>query len=180
MLLWRALTGVAELLISCFCDEELLRWDDRQRIFDVLAQGHNHISEIEDQDDFDSAIYKLHRERKQTLLKFANVARAAYLKHDIYGHPLPDRAKGHLENHIMAKTNGSRNFSDLLEAIQILARRPMNQVSSSYPSFDDDGAEGADVTEYYDMASHNDADDDGYSVSGYLRGPNVRGAGVGL
>ena len=101
-------------------------------------QAHNHISEFEDQDDFDNAFYKLHRERNQTLLQFANLARAAYLKHDSYGHPLPDRTKGmiflrqakipgHLEDHIMAKTNGSWNFSDFLEAIQVLARRPMNQ-----------------------------------------------------
>ena len=83
---------------------------------------------------------KLHRKRNQTLLQFANVARAAYLKHDAYGHPLPDHTKGiiflkqtkipgHLEDHIMAKTNGSRDFSDLLEAIQILAQR------SDEPSF---------------------------------------------
>ena len=36
-----------------------------------------HISEFEDHDDFDNAFYKLHRERNQTLLQFANVARAA-------------------------------------------------------------------------------------------------------
>ena len=40
-----------------------------------LAQAHKHISEFEDQDDFDNAFYKLHRERNQTLLQFANVAR---------------------------------------------------------------------------------------------------------
>ena len=39
---------------------------------------------------------------------------------------------GHLEDHIMAKTNRSRNFSDLLDAIQILAWRPMSQVFSSF------------------------------------------------
>ena len=33
MLLWRALTGDAKLLISHFRDEELLRWDAGQRIF---------------------------------------------------------------------------------------------------------------------------------------------------
>ena len=65
--------------------------------------------------------YKLHRERNQTLLQFANVARAAHLKLDANGYPLPDRTRGmiflrqakisgHLEDHIMAKTNGSRNF----------------------------------------------------------------------
>ena len=144
MLLWRALTGDAKPLISHFRDEELLRWDDGQRIFDVFVQAHKHISELEDQDDFDNAFYKLQRERNQTLLQFANVARPAYLKHDACGHPLPDRTKGmiflrkakipgHLEDHIMAKTNGSRNFSDLLEAIQVLSRRPMNEASSSYP-----------------------------------------------
>ena len=109
----------------------------------------NNISEFEDQDGFENAFYKLHRERNQTLLQFANVARAAHLKHDTNGHPLPDRTKGmiflrqakipgHLEDHFMAKTNGSRNFSDLLEDIQVLARRPMSQTSSSYPSFNDD------------------------------------------
>ena len=38
-----------------------------------------------DKDDFDNAFYKLHRECNQTLLQFANVARAAYQKHDAYG-----------------------------------------------------------------------------------------------
>ena len=86
-----------------------------------------HISAFEDQDDFDNAFHKMHRERDQTLLQFANVARAAYLKQDASRHPLPDRTMGmiflrqtkipgHQEDHIMAKTNGSRNFSDLLEA----------------------------------------------------------------
>ena len=149
MLLLRALTGDAKLLISHFCDEDLLHWDAGQRIFEVLAQAHKHISEFEDQDDFDNAFYKLHRKRNQTLLQFANVARAAYLKHDAYGYPLPDRTKSmiflrqakipaHLEDHIMAKTNGSRNFSDLLDAIQILARRPTSQISSSFPSYYDE------------------------------------------
>ena len=94
------------------------------------------------------------------------MARAAYLRHDAYGHPLPDRTKGmifrrqakipgHLEDHIMAKTNGSRNFFDLLEAIQILARRPMSQVSSSFPSFDDEWDDGTNVTaEHYDIDDH--------------------------
>ena len=63
MLLWRALAGDAKLLISHFRDEELLRWDAGQRIFDVLVQVHKHISEFEDQDDFDNAFFKLHRER---------------------------------------------------------------------------------------------------------------------
>ena len=112
-------------------------------------------------------------ERNQTLLQFANVARAAYLKHDSYGHPLPDRTKGmiflrqakipgHLEDHIMAKTNGSRNFSDLLEAIQVLAMRPMSQTSSSYPSFNDDWTDNTYVTEYYDMYNYHDTEDDGF------------------
>ena len=94
MLLWRALTGDAKLLISHFHNKDLMHWDAGQRIFDVLARAHKHISEFEDQDDFDNAFYKLHRERNQTLLQFANVARAAYLKHDANGNPLPDRTKG--------------------------------------------------------------------------------------
>ena len=39
MLLWRALTGDAKLLISHFRDDELLRWDDGQRIFDDSVSG---------------------------------------------------------------------------------------------------------------------------------------------
>ena len=123
MLLWRALTGDAKLLISHFRDEDLLHWNAGQRIFEVLAQAHKHISEFEDQDDFDNAFYKLHRERNQTLLQFANVARAAYLKHDAYGYPLPDRTKGmiflrqakipgHLEDHIME----DQRFEELLRS----------------------------------------------------------------
>ena len=173
MLLWRALTGDAKLLISHFRDEDLLHWNAGQRIFEVLSQAHKHISEFEDQDDFDNAFYKLHRERNQTLLQFANVARAAYLKHDAYGYPLPDRTKGmiflrqakipgHLEDHIMAKTNGSRNFSDLLDAIQILARRPMSQISSSFPSYYDEWDESTNATEYYDIDNRDDVDNDEY------------------
>ena len=164
MLLWRALTGDAKLLISHFRDEDLLHWDARQRIFE-------HISEFEDQDDFE-CLYKLHRERNQTLLQFANVARAACLKHDVYGYPLPNQTKGmiflrqakipgHLEDHIMAKTNGSRNFSDLLDAIQILAWRPMSQVSSSFPSYYDEWDDSTNATEYYDI-DHDAVDKDGY------------------
>ena len=69
-------------MTSC-CDGTL----DRE-FFDVLVQAHKHISEIEGQDDFDNAFYKLYRERNQTLLQFANAARAAYLKHDSYGDTL--------------------------------------------------------------------------------------------
>ena len=58
---------------------------------------------------------------------------------------------GHLEDHIMAKTNGSRNFSDLLDAIQILARRPMSQISSSFPSYYDEWDDSTNATEYYDI-----------------------------
>ena len=173
MLLWRALTGDVKLLISHFRDEDLLHWDAGQRIFEVLSQAHKHISEFEDQDDFDNAFYKLHRERNQTLLQYANVARAAYLKHDAYGHPLPDRTKGmiflrqakipgHLEDHIVAKTNGPRNSSDLLDAIQILARRPMSQISSSFPSYSDEWDDSTNATEYYDIDDHDDVDNDEY------------------
>ena len=70
MLLWRALTEGATLLIAHFRDEELLRWDTGQRFFDVLVQAQKHISEFEDQDDFDNTFYKLHRERNQVFLQF--------------------------------------------------------------------------------------------------------------
>ena len=122
-----------------------------------------HISEFEDQDDLDNAFYKLRR---------ASVARAADLKHDAYGYPLPDRTKGmiflrqakilgHLKDHFMAKTIGSRDFSDLLDAIQILARRPMSQVSSSFPSYYDEW-DSTDATECYDTDDHDAVDNDGY------------------
>ena len=86
---------------------------------------------------------------------------------------MPDRTKGmiflrqakipgHLEDHIMAKTNGSRNFSDLLEAIQVLARRPMSQTSSSYPSFNDDWTDSTCVTECYDLDDYHNTEDGGY------------------
>ena len=151
MLLWRALTGDAKLLISHFRDEDLLCWDAGQRIFDALAQAHKQVSGFEDQDDFDNAFYKLHRERNQTLPQFANVARGAYLQHDAYGYPLPDRTKGmiflrqakipgHLEDHII----------------------PMSRVSSSFPSYDDDWGDSTNATEYYDIDDHNAVDNDGY------------------
>ena len=69
---------------------------------------------------------------------------------------------GHLEDHIMAKTNGSRNFSDLLDAIQILARRPMSQISSSFPSYYDEWDESTNATEYYDIDNRDDVDNDEY------------------
>ena len=46
-------------MTSC-CDGTL------DRIFDVLVRAHKHISEFEDQDDFDNAFYKLHRERQDS------------------------------------------------------------------------------------------------------------------
>ena len=46
MLLWRALTGDAKLLISPFHYEDLQHWDAGQRIFDVLAQTHQHVNEF--------------------------------------------------------------------------------------------------------------------------------------
>ena len=58
MLLWRALTGDAKLVISHFRDEDLLHWNAGQKIFEVVVQAHKHISEFEDQDDFDNAFYE--------------------------------------------------------------------------------------------------------------------------
>ena len=62
----------------------------------------------------------------------------------------------------MAKTNGSRNFSDLLDAIQILARRPMSQISSSFLSYYDEWDDSTYATEYYDIDDHDDVDNDEY------------------
>ena len=84
------------------------------------------------------------------------MARAAYLKHDADGYPLSDRTKniifprqakipGHMENH------GSRNFSDLFDTIQILVRKPMNQVSSSFPYHVDEWDDSINLSEYYNI-----------------------------
>ena len=62
----------------------------------------------------------------------------------------------------MAKTNGSRNFSDLLDAIQILARRPMSQISSSFPSYYDEWDDSTNATEHYDIDDRDDVDNDEY------------------
>ena len=72
------------------------------------------------------------------------------------------KISGHLEDHIMAKTNGSRNFSDLLDAIQILARRPMSQVSSSFPSYYDEWDDSINAIEYYDIDNLDNVDNDEY------------------
>ena len=91
---------------------------------------------------------KLHLERNQTLLQFVNVARAPYLKHDANGSPFPDRTKGMIffRPAKTPRTPGRphhgqdqrfEELSYLVDAIQILARRYMSQVSSSFPSYDD-------------------------------------------
>ena len=61
MLLWRALSGDPSFSSRTFVMKDLLCWDAG------LAQAHKHVSEFDDQDDFDSAFHKLHRERNQTL-----------------------------------------------------------------------------------------------------------------
>ena len=73
------------------------------------------------------------------------------------------KISGHMEDHIVAKTNGSRNFSDLLDAIQILAPRPMSQVSSSFPSYHDKWDDSTNATEHYDIDDHDAVDNDGYN-----------------
>ena len=148
MLIWRALSGDAKLLISHLTDTELQDPDIGKKVRGLLDSAHKHISEFEDQDDFDQAVYGMHRERNQSLLHFANQARSAFLKADAHGDPLPDRRKGmiflrrakipgHLEDHIMARTGGSRNFSELLDAIRVLARRPTTEKAGTYLDLDE-------------------------------------------
>ena len=55
-----------------------------------------------------------------------------------------------------------KELSDLLDATQILARRLMSQVSSSFPSYDDEWDDSTNATEYYDIDDHNAVDNDGY------------------
>ena len=73
------------------------------------------------------------------------------------------KISGHLEDHISAKTDGSRNFSDLLDAIQILAPRPMSQVSSSFPSYYDEWDDSTNATEHCDIDDHDAVDNDVYN-----------------
>eukprot|EP00969_Alexandrium_andersonii_P232111 10249485-Alexandrium_andersonii.AAC.1 len=60
-----------------------------------------------------------------------------------------ERAKvpGTLEDHTMARAGGSRNFSDLLGAIRVLARRPTHMTGGGGEDLDVDevlGEEGDD------------------------------------
>jgi hypothetical protein len=114
----------------------------------MLEHAHRHISELDDQDDLERAVFGLVRDRNQSLIQFANHARAAFLKADSHGEPLPDRRKGmifmkrvktplHLEDHVMGETNGSRCFSDLLDAIRMLARGPSSPQSGTYADYDE-------------------------------------------
>eukprot|EP00959_Pyramimonas_sp_CCMP1952_P162231 3392036-Pyramimonas_sp.AAC.1 len=49
------------------------------------------------------------------------------------------RAKipGHLEDHIMSKTGGSRRFTDLLDAIRVLSRRPTASQAGTFLDVDE-------------------------------------------
>ena len=123
---------------------------------------------FEDQDDFDNAFYKLHRERNQTLLQFANVARAAYLKHDACGYPLPDRTKGMIflrQAKIPGHYGQDQRFEELLRSPP---RHPdsgpetMSQISSSFPSYYDEWDDSTNATEYYDIDDYDDVDNDEY------------------
>ena len=94
ILLFRALSGEAGLLIQHLSNEELCKENAGTRIRDILEYAYQHVTENEDQHDFDEAVYGLHRERHQTLLQFANVAQAAFIKADQHGDPLPQKRKG--------------------------------------------------------------------------------------
>ena len=120
-MLWRVLTGDAHLLIDHLADAELADPMAGKTIRQLLEGAQKHIAEVEDQDDFDAAVYGLERNRSQSLLQFANIARSVFLKADTHGDPLPDRRKGmiflkkakmpgHIYDHIMAKTSGSKDF----------------------------------------------------------------------
>ena len=142
-MLWRAITGDAKLLISHLSDDDLSRPDIGKTIRNLLADAYRYISEFEDQEDFDHAVYGLVRGREQSLLQFAQVAQSAFLKADQHGDPLSDRRKGmiflkrakippHLEDHIMARTGGEKSFTALFDAIKILNRRPQTISGSTY------------------------------------------------
>jgi len=68
-------------------DEELGQEDAAKKIRNLLAQAHRRLADFEDQDDFDRAVFGLQREKGQSLLQFANVARFAFPKADSRGHP---------------------------------------------------------------------------------------------
>ena len=67
ILLWRALTGDAKLLINHLTDIELAYPGIGKRIRSILEYSHRHSSEFEDQDDFDNAVYGLHRKNPESL-----------------------------------------------------------------------------------------------------------------
>jgi hypothetical protein len=148
-LLWKVLTGNAKLLIEHLSDGELAKYDAGGTIRSIQEKkAFRHISDNEDQDDFDRAVFGLHRDRNQSILDFSNVALSAFLKADAHGDPLPDKRKGmiflraakipgHLEDHLMTRTAGSRNFSDLIEAVRVLARRPGVTSSNTYVELGD-------------------------------------------
>ncbi|CAK0907110.1 unnamed protein product [Prorocentrum cordatum] len=108
------------------------------------------MSEFEDQDDSGTTVYGLDRERNQSQMQFANIAWSAFLKADSHGDPLPDRRKGmiflkraktpgHLEDHIMPKTGGPRRFTDILDAIWMLSRRPTASQAGAFLDVDEQG-----------------------------------------
>ena len=147
-LVWRALKGEAKVLVYHITDEQMSQVDGAEAILKVLEENYRYATEFEDQEDFEKVLYGLQRERNQTLLQFANVARASFLKADRHGHPLSDRHKGMiflrkakiagpLEEHILSRTNGSRNFTDVHAALRVLARRPISGASENYPGFED-------------------------------------------
>ena len=157
MLLWRALTGDAKLLISHFRDEDLLCWGRgyltpwlkltsksasfRTRMTSTMLSTNCTVS----------ATRHCRSLRMWPGLPIGSTTPTVTLcptGRRAWSSSGKPRSPEHLEDHIMAKTNSSRNFSDLVDAIQILARRPMSQVSSSFPSYDDEWDDSTNATEY--------------------------------
>ena len=94
-------------------------------------------------------MFKSHHERGDSLVEFANKMRSMFLKSERHGDALSDLRKGqlflnkakmpqHIFDRILAKTNGSREFSKLYD---VILRLGLDRDGNSRNFFDADGDE---------------------------------------
>ena len=148
-----ALIGTAAHSIEWWPIDWFIHEQAVDQIFNALCEAYDHVNVYEAQQDFESAIYDLTRDRGESLLDFINKAIAAFAKSDKHGEPLSDLKKGMLvlkkgkieraeEQHIMSMTAGRRELSQLIPCIRQLAARPgYDSKASSYYQIHSDGEE---------------------------------------
>ena len=101
---------------------------------------------FEEQQDFEQAMYTLHRDRGESLLDFLNRATSVFANNDRHGDPLSDMKKGMLflskakidqtpglETQLMAMTEGKRELSALIPHIRQLASRSGSESDTGAP-----------------------------------------------